>query len=258
MNLHNKNILITGASSGIGRELAVQLSAKGCNLALIARRKNLLEELTSVIKTNDKKIFTYKCDVSVKDEVAAVIGKIEKDLGSINAAILSAGIGRSNRIGVIHSADAEKIFDVNVIGLINIVEAMLPILKRQDEGTIVGISSLAEARGFPGSGFYCASKAAASKLLESMRIELKKFNIKVITVKPGFVKTPMTENNKFKMPFLMNVKKAAKLIINGIEREKRIIQFPLPMVISAKLSAAIPDSIFDYFASKQVGKHYRE
>src|SRR3990172_7051766 len=170
MNLSNKNILITGASSGIGYQLSKDLANEGANLALLARRKNILDDL------------------------------------------------------------AEE-------------------LKKRKDGCIVGISSLSDSRGFPRSAAYCSSKAAASIFLESIRIELKKYNVKVITVKPGFVKTPMTDKNKFHMPFLMNVEKASKIILNGIKKEKNIIQFPLPTVWGAKLLKILPDSLFNYFSN---------
>ena len=117
-------------------------------------------------------------------------------------------------------------------------------------GIIVGVSSLADHRGFSGSGFYCASKSAASIYLEGLRVELKPYNIKVITVKPGFVKTPMTDQNKFKMPLLMPAEKAADIIIAGIEKEKRIIQFPLPMVLLTRLVGLIPGGLYEWLASK--------
>jgi short-subunit dehydrogenase len=117
---------------------------------------------------------------------------------------------------------------------------------------IVGVSSLADSRGWQGSGFYCASKAAVSILLENLRAELKPFNVKVITVKPGFVDTPMTEKNKFPMPFLMSAKKAAKIIIDGIKKEKRIIQFPLPTALSAKVMRIVPDFLFEYISRKKL------
>jgi len=116
---------------------------------------------------------------------------------------------------------------------------------------MVGVSSLADSRGWKGSGFYCASKAATTILLENLRVELKPFNVKVITVKPGFVETPMTAKNKFPMPFLMSAEKAARIIIKGMKKEKRVIQFPLPMVISSKLIRVVPDFLFEYFAKKQ-------
>src|SRR5690606_12156182 len=107
----------------------------------------------------------------------------------------------------------------------------IPDFIHKRDGIIVGISSLAEVRGFPLSAAYCSSKSAVSIFLESIRIELKKYNIKVITVKPGFVKTHMTDKNEFHMPFLMEPERASEIIIKGIRKEKKIIQFPLPTVL---------------------------
>lgn len=258
MKLVGKNVLITGASSGIGSELARQLAVKGNNLALIARRKYLLDELASVIKTKDLKIFTYKCDVSVKEEVVFATNKILDDIGSIDVAILNAGTSSRSALNGIYSEEAENIFAVNVMGIIYFAEALIPHFKKRNEGTIAGISSLAESRGFPRSGLYCASKSAVSKLLESLRIEFRNYNIKVTIVKPGFVKTPMTDKNEFKMPFLMNVERAAKKILNGIEREKKIVQFPWPLVFGEKLTGIIPNSIFDFLAWKHVEMYNKD
>jgi len=248
MNLHTKNILLTGASSGIGRELAIQLAEFNCNLILTARRQELLEELAEIIK--DKcTVAVYKCDVSDKSDVLDVFNRATNRFGFIDIAILNAGTDQKTRVHNFNSKDAEITMSTNFLGLVNWIELLLPIYMQQRKGMIVGVTSLADARGFPGSGYYCASKAAASHLLESLRIDLKKYNIKVITVKPGFVKTPMTDKNKFYMPFLMNVDKAVKIIIKGIVKEKKVIEFPLRTSISAKIIKCLPYRLFDLLFS---------
>jgi len=115
---------------------------------------------------------------------------------------------------------------------------------------IVGVSSLADVRGFPKSGFYNASKSAASILLESLRIELKPLKVKVITVRPGFVRTPMTDKNEFHMPLMMNADKAAKIFLEGIKKEKHIIQFPFMIVLSTKLLQWMPAFLFEWLAGR--------
>jgi len=250
MDLKNKVVLLTGASSGIGYSLAKSLPKENCSLALISRRKNILDELVSELKNEGSKIFSYKCDVGNIDEVRDTVNQVKKDFGKIDIAILNAGA--SHRVDVKeYSAEiAREIFDANTFGIVNCVEQLLPDFINRKEGMIVGVSSLAEARGFPKSGFYNASKSAASLLLESLRVELKPFNVKVITVKPGFVRTPMTDKNEFHMPFMMDVDKAAKIITDGIKKEKRIIQFPLPTVIGSKMVKFMPDWLFDYLMGK--------
>ncbi len=252
MNFGNKVVLITGASSGIGYELAKQLSGENCKLALLARRIENLEKLAAEIETAGGNAFPFKCDVTDRQNVLDCFREVKKKLGSIDIALLNAGTSSRESVKSFNSSSAERIFGVNVLGMIYGVEALLPIFIEKNRGMLIGVSSLADARGFSKSGFYSASKAAATIFLESMRIELKDYGVKVLTVKPGFVKTPMTDKNEFTMPFLMNTEKAAKIIIKGIKKEKRIIQFPLPTVLGAKLLKLMPDSLFEAIARKQM------
>lgn len=249
MNLNNKVILITGASSGIGLELARQFASLNCKLALIARRESLLSETEKELKRINKDIVSIKSDVSIREDVKSTVQITLNTFGKIDIAILNAGINIKSDINEFKSEAIKKIFDVNVIGISYFFEELIPVFKERG-GMFVGVSSLADGRGFPLSGFYCASKAAATLFLESQRVELKPLNIKVLTVKPGFVRTPMTDKNKFKMSFLMDVEKAAKIIIKGIEKEKSLIQFPWQSVVGAKILRILPNSIFDFVAAK--------
>lgn len=252
MNFNNKVVVLTGASSGIGYHLAKLLPKENCSLALIARRKNILDQLVNELKTPNLLIKSYQCDVGKQAEVQDTFHKIKNDFGRIDIAILNAGVSSRKDINNYSSEIADKIFNTNTLSIVYCVEQILPEFLERKNGMIVGVSSLAEARGFPRSGFYNASKSAASLLLESLRIELKSFNVKVLTVKPGFVETPMTDKNEFYMPFLMDVEKAAKIILNGIKKEKKIIQFPLPTVIGSKVLKFMPNFLFDFLMSKQL------
>lgn len=249
MNLKNKVILLTGASSGIGYSLAHYLSKEGCKLALIARREELLNKLSKELISDD--LITIKCDVGIKEQVAKSIESARNHFGKIDIAILNAGVSKREELNFYNSNNAKEIFDTNTLSIVYAVEQLLPEFMERKKGIIVGVSSLADARGFPKSGFYCASKAAATILLESLRIELKPFNIRVITVKPGFVRTPMTDKNEFHMPFMMDVDKAAKIILRGLKKEKRIIEFPFPTALSVKLMKFLPNVIFDKLAGKK-------
>ena len=250
MNINNKNVVLTGGSSGIGMELVKKIANEKCNLAILSRRIEVIQSLASELSYSGSNVLAIKCDITRKDEVADALEEVKRKFGSIDIAILNSGVGNVLPAVDFNSSTAKNILDVNVLGIFYCFEALLPDFIKNKNGMIVGVSSLADSRGFAKSGVYCASKAAVSIFLESMRVELKNFNIKVITVKPGFVKTPMTAQNNFVMPFLMSADKAAKIIISGIKKEKHIIQFPFPTVLSIKLLKLLPDLIFDIIAGR--------
>jgi short-subunit dehydrogenase len=249
LHLSNKNILITGASSGIGYQLTKDLAKEGANLVLLARRKNILDNLAKELKPFNRKIITAYCDVTSKESVKEAFGFVKEEFGDIDIAILNSGVSHRLSIEEYNSTFIDEVFSVNMFGIVNCLDEIVSVFIEKKEGYIVGVTSLAETRGFPLSAAYCSSKAGASIFLESIRIELKKYNVKVINVKPGFVKTPMTDKNEFWMPFLMNVESASKIILKGIKKEKKIVQFPLPTVLGAKLLRLLPNSLFDYFAN---------
>lgn len=252
MYLSNKTILLTGASSGIGYELAKQLAAENCNLILLARRKEILDSLAKHLKAKTNFVLTSKCDIRDKKQVKKVFDELRENNINIDIAILNSGVGHKASVENLNSDFADEIFQVNVLGMIYCIEELLKDFLSRKIGIIVGVSSIADVRGFPTNGFYCASKAAASVFLESIRGELKSYNIKVVNVRPGFVSTPMVSKNRFKMPFLMSAEKAASIIIKGIKKEKQIIQFPLGTVLGAKLIKEMPNFVFDFIFSNRL------
>lgn len=250
MNLKNKVVLITGASSGIGEAMAKKFAEEGALLALTARRKEVLDKFIKNLEVKTRAA-SYKCDVTNIDEIKSVYRQVKIDFGKVDIAVLNSGVSFRSSIKEFSSEKAKLIFETNVLGIINFVEVLLPDFMNERNGVIVGVSSLADSRGFPKSGFYCASKAAATIFLESLRIELKPYNVKVITVRPGFVKTPMTDKNEFFMPFLMEPDKAAEIIVKGIKKGKKRIQFPLAISLAVRFLRIIPDSLFEYLASRE-------
>jgi short-subunit dehydrogenase len=254
LKFENKNILITGASSGIGYELAKQFAGVKCNLILVARRKEILDSLAHQIRTDKTTILTYKCDIRNKSEVKDLFSNIRKKVDHIDIAILNSGVGLKSSVENFNSELADETFQVNVLGMIYCIEELLKDFLPRKSGMIVGVSSIADVRGFPTNGFYCASKAAISAFLESIRVELKRHNVKVVNVRPGFVTTPMTSKNKFKMPFLMDAERAARIILNGIKKEKKVIEFPHGTVLGGKLLKILPNFIFDYLTAKGLPK----
>jgi len=251
MELKDKVVIITGASSGIGYKIAELLAKENAKLALLARRVQIIDELKEKLSSLTD-IISIKCDVKNKSEVKDAFKKIKEHFGKIDIILMCAGIGNRYDIGKFSSANAEEAFGVNLFGMIYCIEEVLPEFLARKEGMIIGVSSIADVRGFPRSAFYSSSKSAATILLESLRVELKKYNVKVITVRPGWVDTPMIKKNEFQMYFILNVEKAARIIIRGIKKEKRIIQFPFPIIWGSKLIKILPNFLFDYFAGKHL------
>lgn len=244
MDFENKTILITGASTGIGKAIGERLLNTKCNLILTARRNELIKDWLSNIENHKAEILILKNDVTDKVNVAESYQKAGIRFGKIDIAILNSGIGKSITPETFNSQAAEDIINTNFLGVVYWIEQLLPDMMKGKSGIIAPVSSLADNRGYSGSGFYCASKSALSIFAEGLSIDLKKYGIKVLTIKPGFVKTPMTDKNKFKMPFMISDEKSADYIITGIEKEKAIIQFPFPAVLGAKIIGLLPNWIY--------------
>jgi short-subunit dehydrogenase len=251
MKFENKTILITGASTGIGKAISQKLLHKSCNLVLIARRDSLITDYINESSDITAKVKIIKCDVSKKNEVENAYSAAISEFGRIDIAILNSGVGFHVTPSTFNSKYAEDTININFLGVVYWIEQLLPEMMKIKNGIIAPVSSLADNRGYSGSGFYCASKAALSIFLEGLSIDLKKLGIKVITIKPGFVKTPMTDKNKFKMPFIISAERSADYIIKGIEKEKSIIQFPLPTVLGSKIIGLIPNWLYKSLAKAE-------
>ncbi|MBU0558647.1 MAG: SDR family NAD(P)-dependent oxidoreductase [Bacteroidetes bacterium] len=250
MNFNEKNILITGASTGIGRAIAVALKDFNCNVFLTARRKSLLDRIIEENQNYSANYYSFEHDVAAKQSVQEVFNSITKLHGNIDVAILNAAIGNKVAVKKFNSVHAEQTFQINFLGIVYWIEKLLPSFIERKNGVIVGVSSLADNRGYSRSGFYSASKAALSNFLEGLRIDTHNYGVKIITVKPGFVKTPMTDKNNFAMPFMMDSDRAAKIILKGIEKEKALIAFPLRTVIGSKIIGLLPNRLYEYLARK--------
>ncbi|MCF8305522.1 MAG: SDR family NAD(P)-dependent oxidoreductase [Ignavibacteriales bacterium] len=240
-----QNILITGASTGIGRALAENLAHKDNKLILVSRRVELFEEILRIRKDN---VLVLKCDVSDRESVRSAYTEVQKFCEVPDISILNSGVGFHMTPDNYDSRLAEITMGTNFMGVIYWIEQLLPDLIKKGSGMIAGVSSLADANGFSGSGFYCASKAALSVYMQGLRTELKSRGIKVITIKPGFVKTPMTDKNNFEMPLIMSAEKAATIILEGIKKGKPIIQFPFPIVFATRLISLLPEKLYQFLA----------
>jgi short-subunit dehydrogenase len=241
-----KRIFITGASSGIGKALAEALAPYGPRLVLLSRRLPILEALASRLPQQGATDATgIACDVRSFTEIQSAVKRIQEQWGGIDIAILAAGVSWITNLTKFDLDRIRETLETNTLGIVNSVGALLPVLRAQGGGLIVGISSLADHRGVPDHAAYCASKAAVTVFLEGMRVGLRREGIRVVTVKPGFVRTPLTAKNRFPMPFLMEPEEAARIILKGIKKDWRVIQFPGPLVGLTGILNHLPNALYD-------------
>ena len=178
-------------------------------------------------------------------EVGAAVTRTEAELGPVDVALANAGVGTPMPMKKIEAKAIARTMRVNFEGCTNVYAAVVPGMIERGRGRIVGVSSIAGFRGLPASGPYSASKAALTVMLESMRLELKGRGISVTAVHPGFVRTPMTDSNPFKMPFIVEPDRAARIIVKGVMRGKRQVEFPWQLVWLTRMARAMPDWMYD-------------
>lgn len=240
-----QNVIIFGTSRGIGEALSYEYASQNANLVLLSRNEEAIKRIAEEIDSKGGKAFYKKCDVSIFEQVREGIEYTIKKLGTIDLAIINSGMSIRQWMREFKSEEFKQIVETNTFGIAHALECLIPVMKKQGFGKIAGVTSLADVRGYPGSSGYSASKAAASRLLESARVELKKYNIRIITVKPGFVKTALTDKNEFYMPLLMSPEKAARKIRKGIDKGKSIVQFPFGIVLLTKIAKYAPNWLYD-------------
>jgi short-subunit dehydrogenase len=237
----NQVAVITGASSGIGWALAKALAAEGCKVGLVARRREQLAALAEEIQQADGAAAYAPADVAEREPTLAAIRHVADRLGPVDLLVANAGVGAPTRLEPLNVHDVEKMFRVNVLGVVYAIEAVLPSMLARGRGHLAAVSSLAAYKGLPGESAYTASKAAVNIYMEGLRIQLRGRNIAVTTICPGFVKTPMTDVNEFKMPFLLTADDAARRIVRALRRRKKVFNFPWQMALLMKLTAWLPD-----------------
>jgi short-subunit dehydrogenase len=238
-----KVVFLTGASSGIGAALALELAKRGAILALAARRTDLLEKVKSDCENLGAKVSLHQCDVVQATEVAIVVDTIKNMFGPIDVVIANAGVSGGFKASRFPVDVAGQIIDVNVKGLLNTIGSVLPDMCHRERGVIVGISSLASYISFPQSYVYCASKSAVSAILLGLRRELRNTNIQVTTICPGYIRTDMTASNQFSMPFLMDVDVAARRIVAAIERGDAVYNFPRRLRWLIRILSVLPEGL---------------
>jgi len=246
-----KIIWITGASSGIGKALAIKFAEKGWIVAASARRENLLEDLNKF----NQNIYSFPLDVTEIENCKLIANKIIEKFGGIDICVFGTGM---------HDPKSEKRFDLNKIreimevnyfGTMNSINSIYEYFSEKKNGQISIISSVAGYRGLPAAGAYCASKAALTSYAESLNFDMKMKNVRVSLISPGFIKTPMTDQNDFPMPMIKTPEFAANEIFKGLTEKKSFeIHFPKAFTYFLKFLQILPSSIYFKLVSKGMKK----
>ena len=249
--MDNKTIWITGASSGIGKALAIKFSKEGWNVAISARRGNLLEEIA---KSNNN-IYPFPLDVTNSEKCKSIFESVIKKTGEINISVFCTGIHDPKSEKKLNIKKIREIMEVNFFGTVNSINAVYDYYKEKKSGQISIVSSVAGYRGLPAAGAYCASKSALSSFAESLYFDLKRFNVRVSLVSPGFIKTPMTDKNDFPMPMMKSAEFAAEQMFKGLTQKKAFeIHFPVAFTSMMKVLKVIPNGLYFKIVEKGMKK----
>lgn len=244
-------VFITGASSGIGAALAFVYARRGARLGLVGRNLDRLTALRAALPgTHD----IYALDVRDR----AALHAAARDFlagGPVDVVVASAGISAGT---LTEELDDFRVFEAimatNLNATVATFEPFVAAMKQRGRGALVGVSSVAAVRGLPGAGAYSASKAAVRNYCESLRVELRPSGVKVVTLAPGFIRTPMTAHNPYKMPFLMPVEAFAEQAALAIDRGVSYKVIPWQMAWVARLLRCVPNRVYDYFAVRRKRK----
>ena len=246
-----KNIWITGASSGIGKALAIKFANEGWQVAASARRESLLKELSNQY-TN---IQSFPLDVTDSDKCKSVFKDIVEKFENIEICVFGTGIHDPQSEKKFNLEKIKKIMEVNFFGTMNSINSVYDYFGQRKVGQISIISSVAGYRGLPAAGAYCASKSALTSFAESLHFEMKRKNVKVSVISPGFIKTPMTDQNDFPMPMIKSPEFAADQIYNGLLKKSGFeIHFPKVFTFFMKFLRILPSSIYFRFLEKGMKK----
>ena len=242
-----KTIWITGGSTGIGKALAIRFANEGWNVAISARRENLLKELSDRYEN----ISPFPLDVTDKENCKNIFNQVKEKFGEIDICFFSTGTWDPKKEKDIDVEQIENVFKINFFGTVNSIKAVEEYYKNRNEGTIAIVSSIAGYRGLPNSTGYGPSKSALNNLAESLYFDFGRHNVRVCLVSPGFIKTPMTDKNDFKMPFLKTPEFAADKIYDGLVNKKSFeIHFPKELTLTLKFFSILPFKLYFYLVKK--------
>jgi short-subunit dehydrogenase len=251
---HDKVVVITGASSGMGRDLAVLLASWGSKVALVARRQSLLDEVSAECEGAGGATLPFVGDVTDEDAMHRVRDEVFAKWGFADIVIANAGVGGLNPADNFSLEVHRKVVEINCIGLANTLMPFVPSMVERKRGHLVGISSLAAFRGLPNAASYSSSKAAQMVFLESMRVDLRKHHVAVTCIHPGFIESPMTDHDEFRMPFKMNTRESSMLIAKAIKGRKASYLYPWPMRIATSINKHLPRFLYDTLVPRLSGQ----
>ena len=248
MSENQKKIWITGASSGIGKALAEKFALEGWKVAISARRKEILEKMA-----NNENISSYPLDVTNQDQIDSVFKNIISDFGYLDLCVFSSGTYDPKLEQEINIKQNQFVMETNFFGVLYCIKSVEKYFKDKKAGHISIVSSIAAYRGLPNSSGYGPSKAALSNLTESLYFDFKKHNVRISLISPGFIKTPLTDKNQFKMPFIKSPEFAAEKIFNGLTKTKVFeIHIPKALTIILKFLRILPYKVYLFLIDKGV------
>jgi len=247
MDWRNKVALITVAPSGIGRGLAFELARRGAAVGLLARRERVLQSVAMEIEAEGGRAISLPADVRDAEAMRSASGALHDRFGPVDLLVANAGIGATTYAVDLCEKAVADLINVNVIGVVNSVTAVIPQMVKRGSGHLVAISSLAAYRGLPKSAAYCASKAATSALFEGLRIDLLGTGVDVTIIHPGFIKTPLTVDVK-RTPYLMELDEAVPKILRAIEKRRKGYSFPWQLASIARACMLLPNPLNDWLA----------
>jgi hypothetical protein len=249
-------VVLTGASSGIGQALATEYAKRGATLALIGRRQHALDAVAASLVV---RCHTYAADVRDAAALSEAARDFMRRTGTPDIVIANAGISAGNDTGnAADNAVFEEILATNVTGVMLTFQPFLEAMKRRHTGVLAAVASVAGFRGLPGASAYSASKAAVISYLESLRVELRGSGIRVVTICPGYVATPMTARNPYPMPFMMPADTAARTIADAIARGKRFCVLPWQMAAMGWMLRRLPRPLYDLAFARAPRKPRRQ
>ena len=234
-------VLITGASAGLGRALALALAAPGVELGLVARRPERLAAVAEAVQALGARAWTFPADVGDAAAMREAGGGFAAQAGGVTHVFANAGISEPDRVLQGDPALLGEMMRINVIGVINTLLPLVPIMVQQRRGHLVAISSVASFRALPGKGGYCASKGAVNMLMDGFRPRLRPHGISLSTICPGFIATELTDKNRYPMPFMLSAERAAELTLRAVARGRRQVVFPWQMRLIVPLLRRLPD-----------------